>query len=411
MRINSVKARQIINSKGLPSLEVEVSTQRFTATATSPIAASKSKYEYHDITDHDLTRFDGNTLSTLVENIERIVSPELMGKRSMDQEDLDSLILKLDGSYDRSRLGVNAITALSTAIAKLGALESDLPLYKYIRVLHDFSDFNPEKLNSEYRLPKPIITVYKSNSHNRKSILPLQELMVLPNGKFSYLNNLVDLFEILNQNKLDGEEETLKKFLTEANKKFAKSKISLGFGIDMAASRFKREDHGQYVFNNFHSAKVPFRADTKKLAEAYLELMQESNLVFLEDPFDEDEYTGWHDFTKRALKQNRNVQIVSDDFTATNLERLEKIALLESANNVVIKPSQAGTISEVIHFAARARKAGMNLTVSYRYGESEDSFISDLAVGINADFIRTGYFLGSEHNSKLNRLVQIESSF
>lgn len=405
MRIKSIKARQIINSKGLPSLEIEVSTNKFTVSATAPVAVSKSKYEYVDVTDHDLKKFDGNTLSVVIDNLQRVVAPELIGKRSMDQEDLDSLILEIDASVDRSRLGVNTITALSQAIAKVGALESDLPLFKYIRVLHDFSDLNHEKLMSEYLMPKPVITIAKSNSHNRNSNLPFQELMVLPENKFSYLKDLIPLFDLINKKQVDSA-QTLKKFIQNTEEEYNKTKLQ--FGIDMSASRFKRDD--LYVLNNFHNKNVPLRADPSRLVNEYLKLFDSGKFTFLEDLFDEDEYAIWHEFRKQILKINRNTQVVSDDFTATNLERLEKIALLDAANNVVIKPSQAGTVTEVLHFAARARKAGMNLTVSYRFGETEDTFISDLAVGINSDYIRTGYYLGSEHNAKLNRLIQIEQS-
>ncbi len=410
MRIKSVKARQVINAKGHPTLEVEVSTEKNTAFSSVPLAASKSKYEYYDVFDHDLQRFDGRTLNTVIENIHRTVVPELIGQRSMDQEDLDALLLQIDNSYDRSRLGVNAITALSQSLAKLGALESDLPLFKYIRVLHDFSEHNLDKLQSDYSLPIPVITIFKSTNHDKSADLPLQEVMVLPRNKFSYSSDIISLFDNIDSLELSAHNHTLKSYLDNLNSQISHSKMKLDLGIDVAAARFKREDHADYVMNNLNTRRIAFKGSYHKLLLVYLNLVKDHNVIFLEDLFDEDEYGGWNELLNQSTKINKKVQIVSDDFTASNIERLEKIALLESSNNVVIKPSQVGTVSEVIHYAARARKHGLNTTVSYRFGDTEETFISDLAVGIGANYIRTGYFQGSENNSKINRLIQIEHS-
>jgi enolase len=410
MRIKSVQARQIINSKGFPTLEVEVSTHAKTAISSVPLAASKSKYEFYDVFDHDLKKFDGQTLEVLVENINRVVAPELFGRRAMDQEDLDELLLKIDGSFDRSKLGVNAITALSQAFAKVGAMESDLPLYKYIRVLNDFSDHHNIKLQSTYELPKPVITIMRSASHNLSTTLPFQEFMVVPRGKFSYLNDLVTLFETLQKHHTEVNPNTFLELIDFYAKDFAGSKVKLDFGLDISASRYKREDSCDYALPNFNKVGTSYRANAKKLTESYVRLINKYPLVFLEDGLDEDEFAGWHELLQASKKVNNQIQIVSDDFTASNIERLEKIATLECANNIVIKPSQIGTVSELIHLSARARKLGVNVTVSYRFGETEDNFISDLAVGIAANYIRTGFYLGSEYNSKLNRLVAIEQS-
>jgi enolase len=410
MRIKSIKARQIINANGHPALEVEVSTSSNTAVSSAPIASSKSKYEFYDAYDNNLKRFHGETLDTIVGNVNRVVAPEFIGKNSMDQEAIDKLLLDIDSTLGRTRLGVNTITATSQAVAKLGAMESDLPLFKYLRVLHDFTGAPNPKLNSEYKMPIPVLTVYKSSSHAKEKKLPAQEVLFLPTGKFSYSNDLVRMFEGLSYLDLVDDKHTLKTFLDHVEKQVAKSNFKFSLGLDMAASKYKRGDQEEYILPHFNSTSVPFNATVKRLVRSYIELVKKNKLVFLEDFFSEDDYSAWKEFKDHYSELGSGVQIVSDDFTATNLERLEKIGLLDSANNVVIKPSQAGTVTECIHFAQRARRYDMNLTVSYRHGETEDTFISDLAVGINANYIRTGFYRGSEHTSKLNRLLQIEES-
>lgn len=410
MRIKSVKARQIINAKGHPTIEVEVSTSRNSAYSSVPIASTKSRYEYYDAYDNDLTRFHGETLDNIVDNVNRVIGPELIGKNSMDQEDLDSLLLNIDNTIERTHLGVNTITATSQAIAKLGAMESDLPLYKYIRVLHDFSEHSGHKLHSDYLLPIPVITVYKSSSHDRKNALPAQEIMLYPKTDISYQRDLVKIFEFLNAIEFDDNKHSLKSFLKDLSKLIGKSKVKFEIGVDMAASKYKRSENDNYVISNLTQTSTPFKGGFKKLLNTYLGLINDTKVRFLEDFFGEDDYSAWKDLLDEAVSKDNHVQVVSDDFTATSMERLEKVAILESVNNVVIKPSQAGTVTEVINFASRARKYGLNITGSYRHGETEDTFITDLSVGIGAEFLRVGYFKGSEHIAKLNRLVQIEQS-
>lgn len=410
MRIKSIKARQIINCKGHPTLEVEVSTSKNTAISAVPIAASKGKYEFVDTYDNDLKRFDGETLDNIVENINRIVSPELIGKNSMDQEDLDGILLSIDDSFDRTHLGVNSITAISQSIAKLGALESDLPLFKYLRVLHDFAGNEHHRLHSEYELPKPVITIYKSSAHHSRNKLPAQEIMLLPRLDFSYQANLVEMFEYLHTFDIHDKKHSLITYIEELDEIISNFGYKFNIGIDMAASKFKRHDRNEYHIPHLKKSGVDFKGNSQKLINLYNSIIEKSHLSFLEDFFDVDDFAAWKEFKEIVTSNKKSTQIVSDDFTSTNIERLERVGLLESVNNVVIKPSQIGTVTETLQFAMRARKYGLNLTVSYRHGDTEDTFISDLAAGVNAEFIRTGFYLGSEHNAKLNRLLQIEQS-
>ncbi len=410
MRIKSVTARQVINAKGHPTLQVEVSTSKNTAFSSVPIAASKSKFEFFDAYDNDLRRFHGETLETIVNNVHTVIAPEFIGKNVMDQDALDLLLLKIDSTLGRTLLGVNTITATSQAIARLGAMESDLPLFKYIRVLHDFTGSPSTHLHSDYKLPKPVITIYKSSSHDTERHIPAQEIMVLPRTSFVYGRDLVPMFDALHFLKIVDTKHTLNSLLDVLLKEISMSGFKFSLGVDMSASRYKRVEDTRYVIPHFTSSSVPFSADAKKLVKAYEEMIKNHKLAFLEDPLAEDEYSAWKTLKDFVESHDKKVELVSDDFTATNLERLEKIGTLECSNNVVIKPSQAGTVTECIHFAQRARKYDQNITVSYRHGDTEDTFISDFAVGVNADYLRSGYYRGSEHNSKLNRLLQIEDS-
>jgi enolase len=410
MRIKSVLARQIINGKGVPTLQIEVLSSRYRGASSIPIAATKSKYEFFDEYDNDVRKFHDETLHTIIDNIERILAPELIGKNCMDQEEIDKLILEVDNTLDRSSLGVNTLTAVSQAVAKLGAKESELPLFKYVRVLYDFTGHPVQKLNSIYKMPIPVLTIYQSAGHNKKRKLPAQEILVSPKSGFSYSRDLIDLFQSIHQINLEGGNETLEEVLKQAHFKLLDLNVKLSLGLDMSASKYKRAEDGNYVVPYLNSDKVNFIGNSDKLAEVYSKWVQEYGLYFLEDLFDEDDFSAWKKLKDGLLSTNDKIQIVADDLTATNIERLDKVGALDCANNVVIKPSQIGTVSESIHFAQRARKYNENVTVSYRFGETEDTFIADLAVGLNADFVRTGYYLGTEYNCKLNRLLRIEES-
>lgn len=410
MRIKEVIARQIINGRGIPTLQIEVISSRYRAVSSIPIAATKSKYEFYDEYDNDVRKFHDETLNTIIGNIERILAPELVGKNTMDQEEIDKLLLEVDNTLDRSGLGVTTLTAVSQAIAKLGAKESELPLFKYLRVLYDFTGDPVQKLNSVYKMPSPVLTIYQSGGHNKKRKLPVQEILALPRSPYVYSRDLIPMFQALNQISFDSHNETLESFLKQVHYKLLDIDYKFNLGLDMAASKYKRTDDNSYVIPYFTSDKVNFSGSSEKLSLVYRRWVGEYSLMYLEDLFDEDDYAAWKDLREGLLHMNDKIQVVSDDLTATNTERLEKVSALECANNVVIKPSQIGTVTESIHFAQRARKFNQKLSVSYRFGETEDTFISDLAVGVNADFIRTGYYLGSEYNCKLNRLLRIEES-
>lgn len=407
MRIKSLKARQILNGSGHPTLEVEASTSRNTVVSSVPVASTKSQYEFHDIYDKYENRYNEDSLAIVIDNVNSVIGPELIGKNSMDQELIDNLLLELDGTYDRSKFGVNTLAAISQSIAELGSIESELPLFKYIRVLYDFTGNPPEKLDSTYEMPVPVLTLLSYFSSHSNLVKPVQEIMLLPIGKFSYLHDLISLFSKLQEFDIDYN-SNLYDTLDKINKFLKKKEIKAELGIDFASSRFYRKDESAYVMPDFKAVESNFRGDFKKLLKLYKDLSKH-NVYYLEDPFYEEDYSAWKELTDYSRNGDIHLDIVSDDLTATNVERLTKVGMLGASNHVSVKTTQIGTVTESIHFVQNAKKYDMDVTVSYRKGESEATFISDLAVGVGASYIRTGGIVGSEYISKLNRLSQIES--
>lgn len=408
MRITKFKARQVFNGQGFPTIEAELSTSRYTVYSSVPIALSTSKYEYEYVFDGDSKTNNISQVENLVNTLNRIVAPEIIGRNVLDQDKLDDLLLDIDDSFDRNKLGVNSMIAISQAIAKLGALESDLPLFKYIRVLHDLDPNTKEKLSSNYNLPIPVITIYRSGLHDLKSKLPAQEIMIYPQTDKRLKNDLLLIFDFLKSFDISEEKKSLNLFLEELHNLLKTFKLKVYIGIDMAASRYFNVEHEEYVIPNLTSFGHTFRGDFNKLTNHYLKFL--TDLVdYIEDPFNEDHVSAWNALHKALNTDDRFAlkEIVGDDLTATNVNRLEKAILLDAINNVVIKPSQVGTVTEALRFASVANNYGMGITGSYRFGETEDDFIVDFSIGVGAHYLRTGYFLGSEYISKINRLLRI----
>lgn len=407
MRIKQFKPRLVYNGNLTPTLEVELSTSRYTAHSSVPIPLSVSKYEYKYV----INNAQENTfahIQNFIDSFNRILSPEIVGMNVLDQDKIDDLLIEIDGTFERSNLGVNSMIAVSQALAKLGALESDLPLFKYIRVLHDLDQNAKVKLSSNYELPIPIITIYRSGMHNLKSKIPAQEIMIYPVSNKKIKNDLFSIFLFLKENELVETKLGLASFLENLNRLSKSAKLKVCFGIDMAASRFYHQENDEYIIPNLTNYGSVFRGGANKLTHHYIKFL--ANFVtYIEDPYNEDHISAWKNLHDELNKETDFIskEIVGDDITATNIDRLEKVALLEAVNNVTIKPSQVGTVTEAIRFAAVANSYGLGITGSYRFGETEDDFIVDFSVGVNADYLRIGYFMGSEYISKINRLLRI----
>ena len=397
--IKSIRAREIINSRGEPTVEAEVETEDGVFRASVPSGASKGKYEAVELKDGG-DRFSGQGVLKAVENIEEIIEPNLRGKDVSNQEKIDQILIQLDNTKNKSKIGTNAILAVSIACCKAGAKAKNIPLYKYISQIS----------NSTFKLPKPCFNVLNGGAHAGND-LDIQEFMVIPQIE-SFKENLRIGVEIY---------QKLKKIL---EKRFGKSAINLGdeggfapplnktrhaldlikeaiksagyvekvkIGLDCAASEFFKK--GKYILESKEF-------NPEELLNFYEDLAKEYPILFFEDPFEQDDWQAWEKMS--------NLLVVGDDLTVTNPQRIKKAYEEKACNGIILKPNQIGTVSETIKAAKLAREFEWKIIVSHRSGDTCDDFIADLAVGISADFIKSGAPARGERVAKYNRLLRIE---
>lgn len=411
-RIKSIKAREILDSRGNPTVEVDLAANGNSFRASVPSGASKGKYEARELRDGG-KRYQGRGVSRAVKNINKIIAPKLEGKYVINQKKIDSLLIKLDGRKNKSCLGANAILAVSMAGCRAGAEARDIPLYQHIADI-----YNDKLLTSsrkKFSLPKPCFNILEGGAHAEND-LDVQEFMIIPQEE-SFLKNLERGAEIYHTLK-----ETLKS-------KFGKSAVNLGdeggfapplkkteealdlivrvikkagyprkvkIGLDVAASQFYRNKKYRFEGESL---------DSNQLLSFYRRLVKKYPILFIEDPFAEEDFKG---FKKAQKALGERVFILADDLTTTNIERIKKAQREKACSGVIIKPNQIGTVIETIEAAKLVKSFGLKILVSHRAGDTSDSFISDLAVGIEADFIKAGAPARGERLAKYNRLLRIE---
>jgi len=404
-KIKSIKAREILDSRGNPTVEIELGAGDFFVSASVPSGASKGKYEAKELRDNK-KRYGGKGVLKAIKNINEIIAPKLKGKDVKKQKDIDDLMIELDGTKDKSKLGSNAILAVSIAVCRAGAKAKNIPLYQHIAQL---SETRPLKV-----LPKACFNVINGGVHSGNE-LDIQEFMIIPQ-KRTFSKNLQTASEIY---------YCLKQILKE---NFGKFSINIGdeggfippvfgtrsalgllvkaiktagykntkIGLDCAASQFAKNE--TYVLE-----KTPF---TKQgLLFFYQDLVKNYPIIFLEDPFSENDWQGFQEITKKIGKK---ITIIGDDLLSTNPERIKKAKEKRACNGMILKPNQIGTITEALKAAGLAKSFGWKIMVSHRSGDTCDDFISDLAVGISANFIKAGAPARGERVAKYNRLLKIE---
>lgn len=397
--IKKIKGEEILDSRGNPTIEVQLTTDFGVFRASVPSGASTGKYEAKELRDGG-DRYSGKGVKKAIENIEKIISPELIDKDPSNQKEIDNLMIKLDGTKDKSKLGANAILAVSMAVCRAGAGQT--PLYKYISQLAG---------NDSFKMPKPAFNIINGGVH-AGSELDFQEFMIVPEEK-SFSENLRTGSEVYHNLK-----ESLKK-------KFGSKSINLGdeggfvppfvmaeqvldfilkikdikIIIDVAASEFY--DNEKYKMNI-----GVFNKDG--LARYYLDLINKYPIIGIEDPFSEDDWEGWK-ILNSQLKKSKTI-LITDDLTATNKDRLRKAVKEKCANGIIIKPNQIGTITEAIQTVKLAKSSKWKVMVSHRSGETSDDFIADFAVGVGADLVKFGAPARGERVVKYNRLLQIENN-
>jgi len=398
-----IKAKEILDSGGMPTVEVDLETDFGKFKASVPSGTSRGKYEAVELRDAD-----GKGVKKAIENIEKIIAPALEKEDITDQKKIDGILIQLDGTKNKSRLGANAILPVSMALCRAGAAFEKIPLYQYIGRI-----FNPEFKISNPKLPVPSFNVLNGGLHT-KSELDFQEFMVVPQennfkenlkiGKEIYgeLKNIVKKkygnYEIGAEGgvapKLKTPGQALD-LIMEAVKNAGCEKITKVF-LDVAASHFYKEGIYKTNFGEFKNGE---------LLDYYSELILKYPIQSMEDPFDEDDWAGFYKITEKLGKK---IMIVGDDLLVTNLERIKEAKDKQACNALLLKVNQIGTVSEAITAALMVKNMGWKVMVSHRSGETEDDFIADLAVGIGADFIKSGAPFPKERMAKYDRLVKIE---
>lgn len=414
LAITDVYAREIIDSRGNPTIEVEVlAGEHYIGRASVPSGASTGKYEACELRDEDC-RFLGKGVEKAVYNVNHKIAKLIIGENVFDQPYIDYLLIKEDGTENKSNLGANAILGVSLAVARAAAQASNMPLYKYL------GGVNARKL------PVPMMNILNGGAH-AENTLDVQEFMIMPVGVSSYKEGLRICCEIYHTLKgilkanglsvavgdeggfapnLPSTEEALK-FIVEAIVKAGyQPKTQIAIALDVAASELYDEKLEKYYFpgeSRMKGQKIVKSAEA--MIEFYEELMSKYPIVSIEDPLDEEDWNGWELLTTRL---GQEVQLVGDDLFVTNVARLDKGIGDNVANAILIKVNQIGTLTEAMNTIATAQKSKYNTIVSHRSGETEDTFIADLAVAFCTGQIKTGAPCRSERTAKYNQLIRIE---
>jgi enolase len=405
--ISGVKAREILDSRGNPTVEVDVATRTTSARASVPSGASTGRHEALELRDADRKRFNGKGVSKAVTNVNSIISPRLYGVRSDEQRKIDGLMLKLDGTPNKSRLGANAILAVSMAVAKAAASSENRPLFAH---LHE---------RSRYRLPIPMMNVINGGEHAGNE-LAIQEFHVEPIGARSCSEGIrigAEVYQSLkrvlkekygglaiNVGDEGGFAPPLSKTrdaldaLSKATSEAGYSESDVRPGIDAASSTFYDDRSGLYTVDG-----VEMKSD--KLEDFYAALVAEYGLLTIEDPFNEEAFAEFASITRRL---GNKVKIIGDDLYVTNTSRIKTGIRLKSTNAVLIKLNQIGTLTETMAALDTATRAGWATVVSHRSGETEDTFISHLATACQSLFIKAGAPARGERTAKYNELIRIE---
>ncbi|KOC59564.1 Enolase [Habropoda laboriosa] len=411
MPIKSIKARQIFDSRGNPTVEVDLVTDNGLFRAEVPSGASTGVHEALELRDNDKSKYHGKSVFKAVENINNTITPELL-KSNLEvtqQTDIDNLLLKLDGTPNKSKLGANALLGVSLAVCKAGAAKKGVPLYKYIAELAG---------NANIILPVPAFNVINGGSHAGNK-LAMQEFMILPTGAANFTEAMKMGTEVYHHLKagikkkfgLDatavGDEGGFAPNILENKEalnlildaiKVRKIKI----GMDVAASEFHKNGKYDLDFKNEKSDPNTY-LEPQALKNLYLDFVKEFPIVSIEDPFDQDDWASW-----TSITSSTPIQIVGDDLTVTNPERIKTAIEKKACNCLLLKVNQIGTVTESINAHKLAKSAGWGTMVSHRSGETEDTFIADLVVGLSTGQIKTGAPCRSERLAKYNQILRIE---
>ncbi len=403
--IIDVMAREILDSRGNPTVEVEVLTEGgFSGRAGVPSGASTGKFEAAELRDNDKKRYGGKGVLKAVKNVEEKIAGEIIGLDCMDQVYIDRLLITLDGTKNKKKLGANAILGVSLAVAKAAAEASMQPLYNYIGG------------TSARVLPVPLMNIINGGEHADNN-LDIQEFMIVPAGAKSFKEALRMGAEVFHALKgilkkkglntavgdeggfapsLDSNEEAIEIIMTAIKKAGYKAGKDAFIALDVAASELYKA--GKYSLDGK-------KISSTKMNEYFAKLVDKYPIISIEDPLDEEDWKGWKQLTDKI---GDKVQIVGDDLFVTNVEKLKKGIDEGIANSILIKLNQIGTLTETLDAVEMAHRAGYTSVISHRSGETADTTIADLSVATNSGQIKTGSLSRSDRTAKYNQLLRIE---
>ena len=393
-KIKEIKAREILDSRGKPTVEVELHIGSDVFIDSCPSGTSSGANEALELRDDDK-----RGVKKAVDNVNNIIAKALIGKDPSDQKELDEIMIKLDGTNNKSKLGANAILPVSMAVARAGAAVKKIPLYKHI------SEISGNKVN----MPLPSFNIINGGAH-AKNQLDVQEFMVMPQKK-TFVENLVigsKIFEKLTQIIKEsfgelpemGFEGGYAPMISKAEQALYMLKNSIGdfdakIAMDVAATELHKD--GKYILEGREFSR-------QELIDFYKDLVARFPIISIEDAFSEEDWEGF----KELKKQLSETIIIGDDLTTTNIKRIKEAESKKACNGIIIKLNQIGSVSETIEAVNLAKSYGWKIMVSHRSGETLDNFIADLAVGVGADFIKSGAYTREERVVKYNRLLEIE---
>ena len=405
MKIEKIVAREILDSRGNPTVEVDVVLESgIMGRASVPSGASTGEHEALELRDGDKQRYGGKGVQKAVDNVNKIIAPKLIGMSSLNQRGIDYTMLALDGTKTKSNLGANAILGVSLAVAKAAANYLDLPLYRYIGG------------TNTYVMPVPMMNIINGGSHSDAPIA-FQEFMIRPVGAPSFREGLrmgAEVFHALKKvlkdrglstavgdeggfaPDLNSDEEAIECIL-DAIEQAGYNTDTVKIALDAASSEW-------YKDGKYYLPKRGVTYETNELISYWEGLVSKYPIISIEDPLGEQDWSGWTDMTKRLGKQ---IQLVGDDLFVTNTQHLSRGIKENAANAILIKLNQIGTLTETLDAIKMARSAGYRAVISHRSGETEDTTIADLAVGTNAGQIKSGAPCRSDRVAKYNRLLRI----
>ena len=406
--IENVYAREVIDSRGNPTVEVEVTTEDGSfGRALVPSGASTGAHEAVELRDGDKSRYLGKGVLQAVNNVNEVIAPEIIGMDVRDQVGIDKLMIELDGTKNKGKLGANAILGVSMAAAHAAAEYTGLPLYRYL------GGFNAKDL------PTPMMNIINGGEHADNNI-DFQEFMIMPVGAPTFKEAIRMGAEVFHALKsvlhdrglntavgdeggfapdLESNEEAIKVILEAVEKAGYKAGDDIVLAMDVASSEFYKD--GKYVLAGEGGKEFT----STELVDFYAELCTKYPIASIEDGLDEDDWDGWKYATE---KLGNTVQLVGDDFFVTNTERLAKGIEGGYANSILIKVNQIGTLTETFEAIEMAKRAGYTAVISHRSGETEDATIADIAVATNAGQIKTGSMSRTDRIAKYNQLLRIE---